>query len=175
MIERRSLVRPAVAALLGAIALGAALAVRPGDSSLAVEAFVLFVGAIAVAFLAKATSDTFDAAADSQLQLALRPPVRRLQRVGDLERLERELEMATESAFDVHYRLRPVFREIAVSRLARRAVELDAKGGNAEVLLGPDAWAFARPDAVRPSDHYAPGAKIAEIERAVDALERLGQ
>jgi hypothetical protein len=149
--------------------------VRPGDSGLAFEAFVLFIGAVAVAFLAKATSDTFDAASVSQLQLALRPPVRREQRVGDLARLERELEMATESAFDVHYRLRPVFREIAASRLARRAVELDAQGGRAEELLGPDAWSFVRPDAVRPSDHYAPGAQLAQIERAVEALERLGQ
>ncbi|HEX3455650.1 MAG TPA: hypothetical protein VHS03_13565 [Gaiellaceae bacterium] len=175
MIERQALVRPAVAALLGAIALGVAIAVRPGDSSLAAEAFVLLIGAIAVAFLAKATSDAFDRATDSQLQIALRPPQRKEERIADLARLERELEMSTESAYDVHYRLRPIFREIASSRLARSAVELDAPGGRAEQLLGPDAWAFVRPDAARPSDHYAPGAQLAEIERAIDALEKLGR
>jgi hypothetical protein len=175
VIERRSLVRPAVAALLGAIALGVAIAVRPGDASLAAEAFVLLIGTIAVGFLARATADAFDAATESQLQIALRPPKRKLERVADLARLERELEMATESAFDVHYRLRPIFREIATSRLARSAVELEAEGGRAEELLGPDAWAFVRPDALRPSDHYAPGARLSEIERAIDALEKLGQ
>jgi hypothetical protein len=175
VIERRALVRPSVAALLGAIALGVAIAVRPGDANLAVEAFVLLIGAIAVGFLAKATSDSFDAATESQLQTALRPPRRKEERIADLARLERELEMATESAFDVHYRLRPIFREIAASRLARRAVDLDADGGHAEQLLGPDAWTFVRPDAVRPSDHYAPGAQVAEIERAIDALDKLGR
>jgi hypothetical protein len=175
VIERRTLVRPAVAALLGAMALGVAIAVRPGDSNLAVEAFVLLIGAIAVGFLAKATADSFDAASESQLQRALVRPRGKRERVGDLARLERELEMATESAYDVHYRLRPIFREIAASRLARRAVDLETEGGHAEQLLGPDAWAFVRPDAVRPSDHYAPGAQLEEIERAIDALEKLGR
>jgi hypothetical protein len=175
VIERRALVRPAAATLLGAIALGVAIAVSPGDANLAVEAFVLLIGAIALGFLAKATGDAFDAASDSQLQRALVRPRRKEERVTDLARLERELEMATESAYDVHYRLRPIFREIAASRLARRAVDLSTDSRHAEQLLGPDAWAFVRPDAVRPSDHYAPGAQLGEIERAIDALEKLGR
>ena len=173
MIERRSLLRPAIAGVLGAVALGAAFVIRPGDCGLAAEAYVLFLGAIGVAVLARATSKSFAAPTASSVELALRRPPRKELRVPELERLERELEMATESAFDVHYRLRPIFREIAASRLASSAVELDAEGGRAEELLGPEAWAFVRPDAARPADHYAPGAQLQEIERAVEASERL--
>ena len=175
MTSRRDLVRPAIAVVIGALGLVAALVVRPGDASLAAEAYVLFLGALGVALLARATSRSFAAPTTSQLELALRRPQRQTQRVPELVRLEREIEMATESAFDVHYRLHPLFREIAASRLGRSAVELDAEGGRAAELLGPDAWAFVRPDTVRPADHHAPGARLDEIERAVEALEALGR
>lgn len=176
MRRSRDLVKPVLAGVLGAVGLVAALVVRPGDAGLAAEAYVLFLGALGVGLLARATSRSFAAPTDSQLELALRRPQRKeQQRVPELERLERELEMATESAFDVHYRLRPIFREIAQSRLGRSAVELDADPRRAEELLGPDAWAFVRPDAARPADHHAPGANLAEIERAVEALEALGR
>jgi hypothetical protein len=92
--------------------------------------------------------------------------------VPELERLERELEMAMRTAYDAYYRLRPTLREIAASRLARNAVDLDV-GGRAEELLGSDAWSIVRPDLERPSDHHAPGMPLATIEGAVDALERL--
>jgi hypothetical protein len=88
-------------------------------------------------------------------------------------RIERELEMATQSAFDTYFRLRPILRELASTRLALSAVDLDAPGGRAEALLGPEAWALVRPDAARPSDHYAPGVPLSLVTRAVDAVEAL--
>ena len=81
--------------------------------------------------------------------------------------------MATQSAFDTHYRLRPLLRELAQTRLARRGVDLDAPGSRAEELLGPDTWAIVRPDLVRPAEHHAAGASLATVNRAVEALEEL--
>jgi len=172
---KRLSVRVAGVALLGALALAVALVVRPGDASVAVEAFVLFLGALGGAALTRATSRAFAAPTESQVAVALQRPRPKVRRVPELERLERELEMSTQSAYDTHYRLRPILREIAVSRLGHRAVELDRPGSRAEELLGPDAWALVRPDSQRPADHHAPGASLAEIERAIEALEAMGR
>ncbi len=175
MRPNRSWARVGVTAVLGAAALAAALVVRPGDGSLAAEAYVLFLGALGTAVLARATSKAFAAPTESQVAVALRRPRPKPRRVPELESLERELDMSIESAFDTHYRLRPILREIAAGRLGRRGVELDRPGSSAAELLGPDAWALVRPDSQRPADHHAPGAGLAEIERAVDALEALGR
>ena len=78
-----------------------------------------------------------------------------------------------ESFFDTYYRLRPVLREIAGHRLARRGVDLDAPSGSAEGLLGEDAWALVRPDLPRPRHHFAAGVPLDQMERALDALEEL--
>jgi hypothetical protein len=172
--SKRPWVRVAVVCLFGAVALTVALVVRPGDASLAAEAFVLFLGALGAAVLTRATSTAFAAPTESQVAVALRPRRPKVRRVPELERLERELEMSTQSAYDTHYRLRPILREIAAGRLGHSAVELDRPGSRAEELLGPDAWALVRPDSQRPADHHAPGASLAEIERAIDALEAVG-
>jgi hypothetical protein len=164
----------AVLAVLGAVGLAVALGVRPGDASLGAEAYVLFLGALGVAVLTRATSRSFSPPTESRVTAAMRHPPRKDHRVPELERLERELEMSMQSAFDTYYRLRPILREIAASRLGQRAIELDAGGRPAE-LLGPEAWALVRPDAAPPADHHGPGAPFAEIERAVAALEKAGR
>jgi hypothetical protein len=172
--DRRHLLRPAALAVLGTLGLAAALVTRPGDSSPAFDAFALFLGALGVVVLVKALSRSFNPPTQSQLQAALRRPRTKQPRVPELERLERELDMAMESAYDSYYRLRPTLREIAAGRLARRALELDQPGRRAERVLGADLWAFVRPDLERPSNHHAEGATLAQIEGAIEALERLG-
>ena len=94
-------------------------------------------------------------------------------RPGELTKLEREVELSTQTAFDAHYRLRPTIRRIAASRLRARGIDLDSGSGAAEGLLGPVAWELARPDRQRPRRHDAPGRSQAEIEEAVEALEAL--
>ncbi len=174
MSARRRRAAPATAAVVGTVGLAVALAMRPGDSGHAVEAYLLFLGCLGVALLAQATTRSFPAPTPSRIDAALTRPPRKDMRLPELERLERELEMAMESAYDSYYRLRPTLRDIAEARLAYSAVELDQPGGRAEELLGPDAWSIVRPGLERPSDHHAPGPRLAEIERAIDALERLG-
>jgi hypothetical protein len=168
--------RPTLTIFLVAVAtagLAIGIAVKPSDAALAVEAYVLFLGALGLAGLAKATSKTFEPAGASRVRVPQQRPERDEAKPAELVRIERELEMATQSAFDTYFRLRPILRELAATRLALSAVELDAPGGRAESLLGPEAWALVRADAVRPSDHYAPGVPLALVERAVDAVESL--
>lgn len=161
--------------VLGAATTGLTIGVsaQPGAAALAVEAYVLFLGALGLAALAKATSRTFEPAAASRVQVPQAKAVRDEGKPAELVRIERELEMATQSAFDTYFRLRPILRELVSTRLALSAVELDALGGRAETMVGPDCWALVRPDAIRPDDHYAAGVPLPMVERAVAAVEAL--
>ena len=163
--------RAAGATLLATAGLAIALVVRPSDSGLAAEAYVLFVGALGMGLLAHAVARLFPTT-PSRIHAAPRPR-RKDKRLAGLEKIERELEMSTQSAFDTHYRLRPLLRELAATRLARRGIDLDAPGDRARELLGPDLWELVRPDLVRPAEHHAAGARLATIERAVESLEQL--
>jgi len=162
-----------VALVFASAGLAVGLILRPGDAGAAVEAYVLLLGALGLAVLAKATSRTFEPATASRVLVARDRQPRKDGRPAELVRIERELEMATQSAFDTYFRLRPILRELATTRLALSAVDLDAPGGRAEALLGPEAWDLVKPDAERPSDHYAPGVRLSAVAHALDAVEAL--
>jgi len=165
---------PAGIAGVAVLGLIVALVQRPDDRALATDVFLLFLGGLALAVLVRET-----AGADpplegpSPLELALRERPARTERIPELARVERTVAMSTQTIFDAHYRLRPMLREIARHRLARRGVELDAPGGSAESILGPDAWALVRPDLPRPDHHFQAGIELEALERAVEDLERI--
>jgi hypothetical protein len=173
--SRREKIFWGAVASVATLGLAVALGTRPGEKGPGLEAYVLFLGAVAVTMLARATHRAFPAPTSSRVAAALARRRRMEPRLPELARLEREVEMSLGSAYDTYYRLRPALREIAAGRLARSGVELDAGDGRAKTLLGPDVWALVRPDLVRPEDHHAPGATLAEVERALDALEALGR
>jgi hypothetical protein len=110
------------------------------------------------------------------------PPVRRLPpasppparaSTGDLERLDRAVSTATTHAGDLHFRLRPILREIAAEGLRRRGVELDAQPEAAQALLAPQTWELVRPARPRPADAFAPGLPAAQLDAVLDDLEAL--
>lgn len=170
----RRLATPAALAVLAGGGLAAALVQRPGDRALATDVFLLFLGALALAVLLRETADAGrPLAGPSPIELALRPRPAQPERIAELERVERTVAMASQTIFDTHYRLRPLLRDIARHRLARHGVDLDAPGGRAESLLGPDAWELVRPDLPRPRHHFKAGVDLEAVERAVSALERL--
>jgi hypothetical protein len=110
----------------------------------------------------------------SPFDAALRPPRHRSERPDELVHLEQRLALAQTTAFDAHYRLRPVVREIAAQRLwARHAVVLDEDPGRAEALLGADVWELARPDRPPPREPFAPGPGAVGIERVIAKLEQV--
>ena len=81
--------------------------------------------------------------------------------------------LATGTAFDVHYRLRPSLRAVASGLLLRRGVDLERSPERARELVGPDVWELIRPDRPAPDDRTAPGLPLAAVERAVGDLERM--
>jgi hypothetical protein len=94
-------------------------------------------------------------------------------RPASLSRVEREVTLATGTAFDVHYRLRPMVRDLAAGLLLRRGVDLDRSPERAETLLGPRLWELTRPDRPAPEDRTAAGLRVADIARVVEDLEGL--
>ena len=105
----------------------------------------------------------------SQFDGAFAPPAASRARPASLARVEREVTLATGTAFDIHYRLRPVLEPIASGLLLRRGVELE----RGRELLGAETWDLVRPDRPAPRDRTAPGLPLAEVERVVSDLERL--
>jgi len=94
-------------------------------------------------------------------------------RFEELEQVQRSVERSLAYAHDVHQELRPMLREIAVHRLARHGVALDAQPAAAAELLGPEAWELVRPDRPRPEDPFARGVRADRLGAILDRLEAL--
>jgi hypothetical protein len=162
-----------VAAVLASAGLALALVQRPGDRGLAVDAYLLFLGSIALLVLVRATAGAFPTAGPSELERAVRRRPPSPTRLPELERLEREVALSVQSSFDCYLRLRQTLREIAAERLERHGVDLDVSGGEAEEILGPAAWTIVRPDLERPHDRMARGVPLGTVQQAVSSLEGL--
>lgn len=156
------------------LATAALLLVRvfvPGRNELALDVYVLILGGMAllalVSWLRQAIPDPMESPVAETLQRRSAHP----ERIAELDRLERELYLGSTTAFDLHYRLRPVLREIAANRLERHGLQLDAGGSRVREALGNDLWEIVRPDREPPGDRHAPGPGLARMRRIVEQLE----
>jgi len=158
------------AAGLGAVPLALALIFLPGRRELALDLFVLLVAAGAIVALVRALSG-----------IAPRAPVRRVsvparisQRLAELDRTERAVLLSASTAFDLHYRLRPILREIAGQRLAsRRGLGLDTDTEASRAVVGEATWELVRPDREPPELRFARGIAASELREVVAVLERI--
>jgi len=91
-----------------------------------------------------------------------------------VQQAERLAVLAQATAGDVHFRLRPVLRDIAAELLADlMAVELDGDE-RAEAVLGPDLWEVVRPGRPAPDVRQAPGITAEQLESFLARLEAIG-
>jgi hypothetical protein len=169
----RRFVRPLAVAVAATVGVAVTLGLRPGDRGLAFDVYLLFLGALALAVLLAETGRLAPPLRPSELELSLRRRPSPPDRLPELVALEREVEMARQTSFDAHYRLRPALREVARERLAARGVALDADPGAAERLLGEEVWELVRPDRRAPRNHFAPGVPLEQLDRALASLESL--
>ena len=148
---------------------GAALYVSlavPGERSLAVHIYLLFVGALLMLVVVSAVAEAIPRQRRSQFTQALdeRPPPQPV--VPQLAKVEREVTLAIGNAYDLHTRLLPHLREIAGARLER-----------AGRRAGPDTlgrwWELLRPDRPEPTERFAPGIPESELRQLVADLERI--
>jgi hypothetical protein len=91
-----------------------------------------------------------------------------------LARIEGEAILGVANAFDLHRRLVPRVRHLAVGLLRdRRRMSLDETPEEARRLLGEETWELVRHDRPAPTDRLARGIPLAELARVVESLERV--
>ena len=171
---KRLLPVPVFLTVLATIAYMFARLAEPGRGELWLDLYVLVVGGIGVFTAVLATRRSFPLDRGSALVAALEREPREPLRPHELERLEREVTLATSTAFDLHYRLRPILSEVAEQRLGdRRGLRLDRGGREVEAALGEELWELVRPDREPPAQRWTSGLEPAAVQRVVERLEAL--
>jgi hypothetical protein len=160
----------AVVATIGMIV---ARQIWPGRQELELDVFVLALGTLGLIVVASEVTRIAPPAEESLLEEALDPEPPEERPILELNRLDRELTMGSTRAFDLHYRLRPVLREIASARLEQRGLVLDSGSPAVQDALGEEVWELIAPDREPPDDRLAPGAGLEKLDRTITRLERL--
>ncbi len=157
-------------ALLAAIGLVLARVFEPGRLELELDVYILVVGGVALLNVVILIREAYPLERPvTQIARALERDEPEPRRLPVLERVERELTMATATSFDLHTRLRPLARDIATARLAARGRKLE----ESEDELGEELWALVRPDQPVPTDRHGAGISRESAERIVERLEAL--
>jgi hypothetical protein len=163
---RRHLLDLVVLFVLASLICGYVALAQPSLRNVTLHVYVFLVGALLMLGLVAAAGDAVPTRLRSELDRALADSGRRERRVPEVERIEREVTLATASAYDFHFRLLPHLREIAQCRLER-----------AGKTPGPETlgrwWELLRPDRPEPEDRFAPGIKEAELRALVADLEKM--
>jgi len=150
------------------------LVVVPGRAEIAVRVYVLLLAAFVLVQLLDRLRSSLPERARSPVDAALIRRPSRVERVPELDRIEREVTLGLTTAFDLHFRLRPTLRRIAVELLrARRGIDLDANPDAARRALGVETWELVRGDREPPEDRFGHGLDLARLRTVVDSLEAL--
>jgi hypothetical protein len=155
------------------IALVAARMISPGRKDLELDVFVLALGGLGLLVLAAELGHAAPTARGSLVEDALVPEPAEERPIPGLLRLERELSMASARQFDLHYRLRPILRDVASARLERRGLDLDSGRPVVQELLGDELFELTAPDREPPKNRLAPGPGVEGLDRTITRLERL--
>jgi hypothetical protein len=163
---RRHLFDLIILFVLASLVTGYVLAAQPSVRNVTLHAYVFVVGGLLMLAVVAAAGDAVPRRRRSELDAALSGGSQREQRLPEMEKLEREVTLATASAFDLHYRLLPHLREIAQARLER-----------AGRTPGPETlgrwWELLRPDRPPPEDRFEKGISEAELRALVQDLGRM--
>ena len=165
---RRHLLDLIVLFVVSSLICGYVALAQPNLRDVTLRIYVFLLGAMLMLGVVAAAGDRVPRRRSSDLDRALSEPTHRDQRVPELERTEREVTLATATAYDLHARLLPHLREIAQCRL-----EQSGKTSSPETL--GTWWELLRPDRPEPEDRFAPGIKQAELRALVGDLERMGR
>jgi hypothetical protein len=138
----------------------------PAERSLALHVYVLVLGALLMLGAVTAVGAAVPARRRSELSRALHAREEDPAPVSQLAKLEREVTLAVGNAYDLHARLLPQLREIAVSRLERRGLTLSP-------TTAGRWWDLLRPDRPEPRDRFAPGIREADLRSLVADLEKM--
>ena len=156
-------------AAAGLVPLIICLVVVPADRSLALDVYLLYLGAALLFVLARMTSPH-----GGRRPLPPKKDKPAEARLPELVRIERDIVLATGSGFDRQMRIGPLMRDIARHKLwTRRGVELEEQPERARELLGDDVWRLLRAGRPEPNARYARGAEISELRQILERIEKV--
>lgn len=90
-----------------------------------------------------------------------------------LRQVDEALTAARASEVGVDRHLRPLFRAIAATRLARRGVDVDHHAEEARRILGEELWELVREERSSGSNRFAGGVSSAGLQSLIEQLERI--
>lgn len=158
--------------LFPTIVLVGVVAFLPGRASLAARIYALLVCVVVLSLALEALLRAYPAA--SRLRRDGRGADSRRRPPQSLVRFEQEAAIGVAGAFDLHYRLRPRLRDLALHLLdTRRRVSLDRHGDEARLILGDTAYELVREGRPPPEDRLARGLTPAALDDVVRSLERV--
>ena len=163
---RRHLLDLVILFVFASLISGYIVAAQPGVRNVTLHAYVFVVGGLLRLGVVAAAGDAVPRRKRSELEAALGAGARREKRLPEVETLEREVSLATSSAYDLYYRLLPQLREIAQARLERT-------GRTSSPQTLGRWWELLRPDRPPPEDRFDRGISETELRALVQDLGRM--
>jgi hypothetical protein len=146
----------------------------PGRSDEAFRLYILLLAAFGLTHLLLALHASLPPAGPSPVDLALQPRPERRAEVEEIERIRRQVVIGQSTSLDLHFRLRPRLRRLALELLqSRRGIQLDADPAAARRVLGDETWELVRGDRPPPEDRFGPGIDRDALHRVVASLEAI--
>jgi len=160
-------------AVIGGLIAGAAVLVGVDRTDLVLDTYLLYAGALVALAAARISRLAFPAPRGTvPTVLTPRPP--RYVHPESLAAMTDDVALAQSGEFDVHFRLRPLLRDIATAGLAMQSgIDLDRQPERARERLSPETWELVRPDRPRPERGKTTGIEAASLTAVVDELERI--
>ena len=157
--------------IIPTIALAVVLGVLPGRAGLAIRVYALILCGVVLRVAVKTLERAYPPAQPLRRSAARSPDDRRPP--ASLARLENQAALGVAGAFDLHHRLRPRLRRLAVGLIeTRRRISLDGDPQAARAALGDTTWELVRADRPPPADRLARGLPISDLRSVVESLER---
>src|SRR6266550_3730420 len=158
-----------VLAALGTIPLVIVLLVYPGESSRALDVYVVFLGGLFLFALVRVAPGEKD-----ERPRLLRRADAPGDRIVELDRLERDVVLATGSELEQHVRIKPLLRDVVGDRLWRsRGIELERSPDRAREILGEELYELVKPGKPDPNARYFRGLDLKALGRVLDRIEAL--
>ena len=145
----------------------------PGRHELELDLYILALGVMALLAAVSWLHEIAPPEGRSELEQALARELPEPLVIPELDRLERAVYVGAARAFDLHYRLRPVLREITATRLERRGLRLDSQSKAVRELLGDELWELTRADREPPANRHSSGPGLAHLRSMVARLEEI--
>jgi hypothetical protein len=161
-----------VLAALGGLAAAVVTLLGADRTDLVLDAYVVYIAVLLAVAAARLSIRAFPAPIGIvPAVLSRRPP--RPPRPESLEAVEDVVALGQADNYDLHFRLRPLLRELAADGLAASGIDLAGEPATAEARLSPAAWALIRPDRPRPEGAHARGIDTASLSSVVGELEEM--